>query len=342
MIRNLLAVFVVVTACTATASAGVVGLTSTVLPPFTVDTELTGHTGYILSAATDDGSLIRAVDVSITGQLHQRWVIDPDTGDVTPTPDNASLTNGDSHLTPIAGAVVARAPVEDNNGLGSPLADTATRDYGYGSFLRGVWGIPGPQQTNIVALGYIVIPDGSLPNISITAQVATSNGAFSLSGSDFSVDIPPPPPPPPLPPLLSSSPLPGPGTELYLNVLGTPEPNPSPQLVSLWNSGGGTISITSIVLDGPDASKYNLVGTLPTSLAGGAQAGLVGIDWATPGQPAGMYAAQLLVNTSAGNLVFDISTLVNPDSPGDEIIPEPSTLLLAGLGIAGLALRLRP
>jgi hypothetical protein len=112
--------------------------------------------------------------------------------------------------------------------------------------------------------------------------------------------------------------------------------------VTLWNSGTGEISIHSILLAGPDASKYVLAGTLPTSLVGGAPLSTFFVDWGAPGQPVGTYQAQLLVNTSHGNLVFDISHLRNPNlPPDDEIIPEPSALLIAGLAVAGIALRLR-
>lgn len=338
MIRQLIAGFVVVTACVASAGAGVVGLTTAVLPPFTVDTGLTGHTGYILSAMTDDGSLIAAVEVNITGQLHQRWFLDPDENLIIKTPTNASLTSGDSHLTPVPGALFAVSPVEDNSGSGSPLADTLTRDYGYGTFLRGVWGIPGSNQSNQITLGYIVIPDGSLPSLSIAAGIAARKGdeitVFTLNGDDFFDVIPPPPPPPPNP-ILRSSPEPGPGIELYLNVFGMPGQNPPAQPVTLWNSGTGEITVHSILLAGPDASKYVLVGTLPTSLVGGAPRSIFGVDWASPGQPVGTYQAQLFVNTSHGNLVFDISHLADPN----EIIPEPSALLIAALALAGLAVR---
>jgi hypothetical protein len=341
MNRSCLAVLFLL--CSAAASrAGVVGLTSTVLPPFTVDTGLTGHTGYVLSAMTDDGSVIAAVEVNITGQLHQRWFLDPDENLIVKTPTSASLTSGDSHLTPGPDVLIAVAPVEDNSGSGSPLADTLTRDYGYGTFLRGVWGIPGPSRTNQITLGYIVIPDGSLPSLSITAQIAIQKGdeisAFTLNGADFFDVIPPPP----TIPVLRSSPVPGPGIELYLDAFGTPGQNPPPQPVRLWNSGTGEITINNILLAGPDALKYILVGTLPTSLVGGAPVSTFGVDWAAPGQSFGTDQAQLFVLTSHGNLVFDISYLRNPNlPPDDDIIPEPSALVLVGLAIGGFALRCR-
>ncbi len=338
MIRNTLIGLVLLTADTAT--AGVLGIVTQNTAFTSPDSALTGHKGYALSVMTDDGSLISAVDIEINGQLHQRWNIDADTGEIIQTPSGSSLTNGDSHLTPISGALFAVAPNENNTGAGSPLADTALHDYGYGTSLRGVWGVGSPQSTQ-TPLGYIVVPDGSLPNLSITAKVATAARTYTLRGDKFFSEIPPPM----LTPVLRSSPTPGPGTELYLNAFESPA-NAS-AYVDLWNDGEGLITINSITLAGPHADKYSLFGleptygSLPTFLDEGRARGSFAVRWQGVGLPVDDYPAQVLVNTSGGNLAFDITALGYPDSPDDNIIPEPSALLIAGLAIAGLALRCR-
>lgn len=126
-------------------------------------------------------------------------------------------------------------------------------------------------------------------------------------------------------PILTSNPVPGVGVELQFGLLPTGQ-NPAPLPIALSNTGTGSpITITSISLAGADAAKFSL-GTLPTSLAAGAAAQNVLVDWAAPGTGPGTYNAQVLVNTSAGNLVFDVQATV----------PEPATLALAGLAVVGL------
>ncbi len=137
-----------------------------------------------------------------------------------PTPSSLSFSNGDSHLTPIAGVLVGSALREDNSLLGSPLPSTASRLYGYGSFLRGAWGIPSASQTNKANLAYIVVPDVSFPNLQVNVQVATTNGTFALSTSSFATLLPP------IPPILTSNPVVGPGIELYFGDYLALGPNP--------------------------------------------------------------------------------------------------------------------
>jgi hypothetical protein len=306
------------------AFAGVMGISSKVTTFASPDDGLTGqgYTGYILTLMTDDNSVISAIDVNITGALHQRWGFDDD-GNSLPSPSSLNITNGDSKLNAITGALVGAALTEDNSGTGSPLADTATRNYGVGTFLKGAWGIQGPSQTNKATMAYIVVKDTDLSNIAVLAQVATANGTFSLTKAAFpdlnGGTVPPA--------VLVSSPVPGAGIELNFGLL-PPGQNPAPLPIALSNSAAGSnpITISSITLAGPDASKFVLTGTLPTSLAGGAAAQAFGVDWGTPGQNAGVYNAQVLVNTSSGNLVFDVQAT----------IPEPATLALAGLAVVGL------
>ena len=116
----------------------------------------------MLSIESIDGSKIAAVDVSLSGQFHQRWSLSEDTGAFEPTPAGYGAVNGDSHLMPGNSALLAVAPYEDNNiyndnPLAAPLSDTATSDYGVGSTLSGVWGVLGAEQAASLDLAQIVI-----------------------------------------------------------------------------------------------------------------------------------------------------------------------------------------
>lgn len=310
----------IVSACTP-AFGGVMGISSTVTTFTTPDAALTGQgwRGIVLSVMTDDNSVISAVDVNITGALHQRWNFNVDTETFDPTPSSANITNGDSHLNPISGALVGSALTEDNSGAGSPLPDTATRDYGVGTFLKGAWGIPGPSQTNKANLAYIVVRDTDLPNIQIRAQVATSTGTFAL---DFGTS------PPPLS-VLSSNPVPGPGIEIDFGYLHADQ-DPAAIPITLSNTvpGSLTITINSITLTGPSAANYVLTGALPTTLIGGAAPQTFAVDYGVPIAGFGSYPAQVRVETSAGNLIYDVYAV---------LLPEPSALVVAGLGLLGLA-----
>jgi hypothetical protein len=306
------------------AFAGIMGISSTVTTFASPDAALTGQgwKGIILSVMTDDGSPISAVDVNITGGLHQRWGFDDD-GNPVPSPSSLNITNGDSKLNAITGALVGAALTEDNSGAGSPLPDTATRDYGVGTFLKGAWGIQGPSQTNKANLAYIVVRENEIPSIVVDAKVATGNGTFAITQSGFAdLGVLPPPPA-----VLASLPVPGPGIERDFGLL-PPGQDPLPLPIALQNVQAGSLPITvnSITLAGPNAGNFVLTGILPTSLAGGAPAQVFGVDFGAPGQPIGVYNAQVLVNTSAGNLVFDVQATV----------PEPATLALAGLAVVGL------
>lgn len=187
---NTLFALAVITFGAQVASAAVV-INFTALPgPFGApDAALTGFTAYQVDAATNDAALISAVDLSFAGQMHQRWSDTNFDGTPDPTPQGpASNGRGDSHMTPIAGALIGSAPTENNNIFPSPLADTATFDYGIGNSLTGAWGIPGPSQTANASLGYVVIPDGLA--VTLTWAIATSNGTFN--GSTLIPGVPEP------------------------------------------------------------------------------------------------------------------------------------------------------
>jgi hypothetical protein len=317
MIRHSIIGLILLSASVTPSVAGVIVNSTTVTTFAPPDALLTGHTGYILSLQTDDGSLISAVEVNITGRLHQRWNYVEDEFAFVPTPRSLNITNGDSHLLIPTNGLIPVNPTENNNITQSPLADTATRDYGYGNFLKGVWGIPGASQSNRIDFAYLVVPNGSLPPIGVAGAVATSNGVFQFGLGSVG-------------PILTSNPVVGPGKELVFQLPFQGGPAPLP--IALANSGNGVINVNSITLAGPHASQFALVGTLPTTLTGFLPAHQFGVKPIYP-LPGGMgdLMAVVQVRTDWGNLDFDVLLKV----------PEPSTLLLTALAIVGLAIRVR-
>ncbi len=146
----------------------------------TPDEALTGtnFSAFQISAITSDPQdVITAVEISITGPLHQRWADISFDGFPDPTPVGAPANGrGDSHLTPLAGALIGSAPTEDNSGAGSPIPNTGYFYYGLGTFLRGAWGIPGSLQSNTVQLAYIVTKPITIIDLEITTRLS---GTFS-------------------------------------------------------------------------------------------------------------------------------------------------------------------
>jgi hypothetical protein len=159
--------------------------------PFAADTSLNSGSlantwvSYLLGVKATNGEKISGMDVSITTTLaptqgfHQAWTPnEEDPAHPTPTPSGISIINGDSHLMP--GAVVVVAPAENRFTSGGPpfaSPNTATKVYGVGSSLTGVWGYdPGQQaaqQNNVpVNFAYIVVPRGFEPQITIDVEAA--------------------------------------------------------------------------------------------------------------------------------------------------------------------------
>lgn len=131
---------------------------------------------YALDISGNAGEIIAAVDVSISGPMHQRWTFNEDAGEFVSTPNSANVTNGDSHLRAIAGALFGAAATENNPGTGSPLPDTATARYGIGNSLTGAWGIPGPSQSSNASIAYLVLQDSQIPDFNISVKVADGLG----------------------------------------------------------------------------------------------------------------------------------------------------------------------
>jgi hypothetical protein len=156
------------------------------------DKLLDGFVAYQLSIEAPGTSKVAAVDFSIRGSLHQRWADTDLDGEIDPTLIGmASDGRADSHLTPPSSAhILLHHATEDNNVGPSPLAD-GEFDYGIGSVLKGVWGIPGSYQTALAELAYIVIPqdfDPSLLDIELAVSYRTEDYQFllaNLTAADF-------------------------------------------------------------------------------------------------------------------------------------------------------------
>jgi hypothetical protein len=129
---------------------------------------------YAIGLATTAGEQIAGIEATITGPLHQRWTYDEDLGAFGPTANSTNAVNGDSHLRTGTGVLFGSGPLEDNSGTGSPLASTATSQYGVGTYLHGVWGLTTAATTANVA--YLVFQRQNTPAIGIEIKVASPEG----------------------------------------------------------------------------------------------------------------------------------------------------------------------
>jgi hypothetical protein len=132
---------------------------------------------YQLSLQSTAGEQIQAVDVRVNGTLHQRWTDMDFDGIPDPTPTgNASDGRGDSHLTSPGNALFGLGPFENNSGNGSPLPDVpGAVDYGLGSILRAAWAFNVVPTTN-AKIAYVVIPRDSLTQLKYNIYAADPNG----------------------------------------------------------------------------------------------------------------------------------------------------------------------
>jgi hypothetical protein len=175
-----------------------------------------GYHAYVLHLHSDTG-VISAVDFSGSngivganaGKLAQRWSSSGGDGTYdTPSPGFSTVNgstntavNYDSHFLGVAANfVVGSALAEDGTFKASGQiepgfpANSDSAGIGLGSFLRGAYGIVGAQQSADLDVAYVVTKDGgtpALPFATFTAQVATANGTFNVSGP-IAVGIPEP------------------------------------------------------------------------------------------------------------------------------------------------------
>lgn len=264
--------------------------------------------GYSLGLQSD-GEIIAAVDVTINGQLHQRWTPGEDeNGDPVdlPTANSANQTNGDSHLRAVTGALFGAGPFEDNSKVGSPLANTPTAVYGIGTTLSGAWGIPLASQGTTANLAYIVIPENSKPSIDIRVKVAGQDGGIlaDLPASAFPGFGQP----------TNATPIVG---DKMVDWFSQNPPAANSDSLSLTDDGPpGVWSIDSFVSPNGNAPSID-----PNTGV---------FTWIGNGSPEGVYPA-VLKYTDGGGL-SDVGTLTIKWH-----IPEPSTLALFGLALVGFA-----
>jgi hypothetical protein len=166
------------------------------VPSHPVIPGLPGFSGYTVSIeANAPGHIVFAVDAGtntqdyphapvdrnfgLFGPMHQRWFLDD--GGPIPSPYHSNNLLDSTFL--LTYDAVVMVPRENNNvspaGIGSPLSDTATVDYGVGDTMRTIAGV---SQTHFhdLPLAYLVIPDGH--QVLFRGQVVT--------GPDFSRDGP--------------------------------------------------------------------------------------------------------------------------------------------------------
>lgn len=312
--RGICAVLVAVT-LSAAAQAAIMGTTTlqrepAALPFGSPDAALAAPwVSYTLGLQGDAGEVIAAVDVSISGQLHQRWTFDEDLGTFNPTPNNnVNITNGDSKLRAVTGAIFGAGPFEDNPGTGSPLPDTATADYGVGTTLSGAWGIPVANQGSQVNLAYIVIPKGSEVNTDIRVKIAGQDGGILAE-------------------LLSDA-FPG-----FGEVVTNNPPIVDDKAVEYTSVHPSTIVSETLALSDPDGppGTWSLDSfTSPNGQPASVDPTTGLFTWLGNGTPEGVYNA-VLKYTDGGGL-SDTGTLAITWH-----IPEPSSFALLGLALVGFA-----
>jgi len=170
---------------------------------------------YALGVIPSGGEKVTTFDITMTSPLTgssgfaQRWTLDADdaSAPAVPTPSNAAVNTGDSHLI-VGGSIQFVAPTENQFNAGGPPvpANTATRQYGVGTSMLGAWGFTPAEQAletdgTPVRFAYIVVPRDfqfSAANFVITANVAASNTAagYAFTSADFLPNFPKPVPEP--------------------------------------------------------------------------------------------------------------------------------------------------
>jgi hypothetical protein len=122
---------------------------------------------------------------------------------------------------------------------------------------------------------------------------------------------------------ITTTPATSSGVEFNFGVLpANQDPAALPLTLSMEGFLRERVNISSISLVGPHADKFTLSGVIPTTYRYG-QRPSFSVDWAAPGQPPGVYTAQLILNNDSQlrQLVLDIQATV---------IPEPSAIALLG------------
>ncbi len=194
VIFTLTAAFGLFSVCALPASAAIIGTATRIKnPPAVPFGSLEAALGspwesWQLSVVATAGETIQAIEATITGQLHQRWTPDPDNdGAFVPTAQSINATSGDSHLMAPTGSLFGNGPTEDNPGTGSPLASTASAQYGVGTILQGAWALVVGNAGSSANVAYLVIQKYDEFNTNVNVRVADSTGAIigTLTANDF-------------------------------------------------------------------------------------------------------------------------------------------------------------
>lgn len=271
-----------------------------------------------LGLASTAGELIGGIDVTITGQLHQRWTFDEDLGDFVATGNSANSTNGDTHLRAVSGALFGAGPTENNPGTGSPLPSTASAKYGVGTSLAGAWGITNAATT--ATLAYIVFPSDQLPSLNINVAVANPAGDIiaNLTKADF--------------PITGGGGGTGPTVADYLNSDATLN-----KVVATTITATGDAPITWGNLT--NFSYTPGFGALPAAPGLSKQPtwnpATQAFSWDTSGSTRGTYVWNVQATNGVSNDTGSITVEVRT-------VPEPATLVMIGLaafGCVGIARR---
>lgn len=277
---------------------------------------------YALGLRSTAGELLSAFDFTLSHpQLHQRWIGDGD-GGFTPTANETSLSNGDSHLRAGTGALFGSGPTEDNSGVGSPLADTGFGDYGLGTSMSGAWGIPIDSTTPMLA--YIVIPAGTEHLLDIRAKAANRGGSGllgDLTESDFLVTLPTAQVTGNSLVIASGDTMPRPedGTDFGLDGLGETER----RIYEIRNTSLVPLALGPPTLTGPFVLEGD---AFPNTVLPGASASFnVLMHRDSPGS----FLGSIGFGTNAGRYEFALA---------GQAVPEPMAIGLCGSALVGLVL----
>ena len=335
--KGVFASLVIAALMATSAIAGVIGTSTLVAnPPGTLFAQDTAYNAgaladtwvsYLLGAQTDDGSKIAGFDVTINGVMNQRWNFDVDNEVFVASPSSTNATNGDTHLMPIGSSIIFVPPSENNNQPSAvPTApDTAARDYGVGTNLRGAWGIPEIDQLGAMNFAYLVVPKGMEPQIQLHIELSTSPDQpiplVTLTNENFGgpwfVIQPPDNEQPDVGnlDLVGDMTLDPPGDPTIASGLVPATDDQLPGTPLAWMFTG--------VDTGPAGGVLNLPTLDPTT-------GL--FSWDVNGSKGGLYTFEVKATDNGPGPLLSDTGLVSVQV----IIPEPATLSLLGLALVGL------
>jgi hypothetical protein len=150
----------------------------------------TGWTGFLITLNADSGKVIGAVDMGasassangIFGTLLQAWsnvdgqtITSPQSSASTDT--NGTVLGTDSHVL-TQNLTTVTNPFEDNNEVhptGAP-ANTATRLWGTGTYLHGIFGLSGSGAVQNLPLAYVILKNGTTASYALDVAQTVPGG----------------------------------------------------------------------------------------------------------------------------------------------------------------------